>query len=89
MEVMLITAITHPQQASGESRNEKALIDIFLKPKEIAEMAAGLRYFLKKVVYKTDLAGSRKNKDIVKWACKVASDALTVVTAQTVSRVSA
>ena len=81
---MLVTAIIHSQQDSGKSRNEKALMDIFLKPKEISEMAGGLRYFLKKVVSKTDVAGSKLNNDIVRWGCKVASDALTVIATRTI-----
>ena len=76
---MLVTAIIHSQHDSGESRNEKALMDIILKPKEIPEMAGGLRYFLKKVVSKTDVAGTKLDKETVKWGCKVASDALSVI----------
>ena len=82
---MLVTAIIHSQQDFDGSRNEKALMDIFLKPKEISEMAGGLRYFLKKVVSKTDVAGSRLDKEIVKWGCKVASDALSVMATRTIS----
>ena len=81
---MLITAIVHSQQDSGESRNEKALMDIFLKPKEISQMAGGLRYFLKKVVSKTDVAGSKEDTETVKWGCKVASDALSVMAMRTI-----
>ena len=81
---MLVTVIIHSQQDSGGSRNEKALMDIFLKPKEISEMAGGLRYFLKKTVSKTDVAGSKLNNDIVRWGCKVASDALTVIATRTI-----
>lgn len=80
MEILLITTILHSQQGSDKSRNEKALLEIFLKPKGISEMASGLRYFLKKVVSKTDVAGSKVDQAIVKWACKVACDALSVMT---------
>ena len=59
-------------------------MDIFLKPKEIPEMAGGLRYFLKKVVGKTDVAGSKHDNETVKWGCKVASDALSVMATQTI-----
>ena len=85
VELMLITAIIHSQQDPGPSRNEKALIDIFLKPKEIAEMAGGLRYFLKKVVSKTDVAGNKADNETVRWGCKVASDALSVLATRIVS----
>lgn len=80
MEILLFTAILHSQQASDKSRSEKVLLDIFLKPKEISEMASGLQYFLKKVVSKTDIAGSKADQAIVKWGCKVACDALLVRT---------
>ena len=42
-------------------------------------MARGLQYFLKEVVSKTDVAGSKHDKAIVKWGCKVASDALKAI----------
>lgn len=80
VEILLITTIVHSQQGSDKSRNEKVLLDIFLTPKEIPEMASGLRYFLKKVVSKTDVAGSKVDEAIVKWGCKIAGDALSVIT---------
>ena len=80
MEILLITTILHSQQGSDKSRNEKVLLDIFLQPKEMAEMASGLRYFLKKVVSKTDVAGSKVDRAIAQWGCKVACDALSVMT---------
>lgn len=80
MEILLITTILHSQQGSDQSRNEKVLLDIFLKPKEIPDMASGLRYFLKKVVSKTDVAGSKVDQATVKWGCKVAGSALSAMT---------
>ena len=59
-------------------------MDIFLKPKEISQMAGGLRYFLKKVVSKTDVAGGKEDTEIVKWGCKVTSDALSVIAMRTI-----
>ena len=81
MEILLITTILHSQQGSGKSRKEKVLLDIFLTPKEMPEMARGLRYFLKKVVSKTDVAGSEIDQATVKWGCKVAGEALSVMAA--------
>ena len=83
MEILLFTTILHSQQSPKKTKNEKALLDIFLKPKEMPEMASGLGYFLKKVVSKTDIAGSKADKAIVKWGCKVASDALSIMTSTT------
>ena len=79
MEILLFTTILHSQQSSDKSKNEKVLLDIFLRPKEIPEMASGLRYFLEKVVSKTDFAGSKTDRAVVKSGCKVACDALSVV----------
>lgn len=79
MEILLITTILHSQQSSDKSRNEKFLLDIFLKPKEIPGMASGLRYFLKQVVSKTDAAGSKVDQAVIKSACKMAGDALSIV----------
>ena len=80
MEILLITTILHSQQGSFKSKDEKVLSDIFLKPKEMPEMASGLRHFLKKVVSKTDVAGSKMDQAIVKWGCDVACDALSIMT---------
>lgn len=80
MEILLITTILHSQQDSDQNRNEKVLLDIFLKPKGIPEMASGLRFFLKKVVSKTDVAGGKVDQVTVKWGCKIAGDALSVMT---------
>lgn len=42
-------------------------------------MAKGLRYFLKRVVSKTDVVGGKVEKDLVRWGCKVASDTLRAI----------
>ena len=76
VEVLTVAAILHLQQASDGFRDEKRLLDLFLKPKEMPDMAGGLQYFLKKIVRKTDIAGSKSEMETVKWACKAAGDAL-------------
>ena len=76
LEVLMITAVLHSQEVSIKGRNEKSLLAMFLKPKEIPHMASGLRYFLKKVVRKTDIAGSKSDKETVIWACGIICDAL-------------
>lgn len=85
VEVLLIAAILHSQHGYEGHTNEKALLDIFLEAKQISEMADGIRYFLKKVVRRTDIAGSKSEKEMIKWACKVVGDALNVVATQTVA----
>ena len=75
-----MTTILHSQRGVDEGRNEKMLLDVFLRPKEMPEMANGLRYFLKQVVSKTDIVESEVDRAVIKWACKVVFDALSVIT---------
>ena len=79
VEILLITLILQTQISGGEKRNEATLVDIFLRPKEMIDMASSLRYFLKKVVSKGDIAGSSQDRETVRWGCKVASDALSAL----------
>ena len=79
MEILLFTTILQSHQSSDKSKNEKILLNVFLKAKEIAEMASGLSYFLRKVVSKSDITASRMDGAIVKWGCKVACDALSAM----------
>jgi len=80
--LLIITVILHSQHDSDGKRNEKALLDLCLKPKEVPEMAGGLRYFLTKVVSKTDLAGGKDEKDMVRWGCRIVGDALRLMSTQ-------
>ena len=70
------------QRGADKDTNEKMLLEVFLRPKEIPEMANGLRYFLRKVVSKTDIVGSEIDRAVIEWACEVVHDALLVVTAR-------
>ena len=78
-ELLLITVILRSQESAEDGRNEKSLMKIFLKAKDAPDVVHGLRFFLKKVVSKTDFAGSREKKATVRWGCKVARDALNVI----------
>lgn len=42
-------------------------------------MARGLQYFLTKTVSKADIAASKSERETVRWGCKTAVDALTVL----------
>lgn len=75
-EVLFITILLQTQKASKEGRDEKAIANLFSRVKETPQMITGLRYFLKKVVGKTDIAGGKVEKDTVKWGSKVAGDTL-------------
>ena len=76
IEILLVTTILQSQKAARGGRHEKAILDIFSKPKEIDEMARGLYVFLKKNVRKSDVAGNERDKEVIKWGCKVAGSAL-------------
>lgn len=76
VELLLITVILHLQQGSERNRDEKPIMEVFLPSKDIPNLARGLQYFLKKVVSKTDVAGSRRDHETVRWGCKVAGDGL-------------
>ncbi|KAK0101489.1 suppressor of glycerol defect [Cadophora gregata] len=83
MEVFFITVLLQCQRQAENKRDEQALKSIFVQAKETPQLVRGLQYFLKKVVSKTDIAGSKEEKVTVKWACKVAGDILQAVTADT------
>ena len=85
VELLLITIILHSQNESKSSRDEKSLIKVFLKPKEMPDMAQGLQYFLRKVVSKTDIVNNKADLDTVKWGCRVARDALKAIAAPIVA----
>ncbi|OJD24214.1 hypothetical protein ACJ73_04426 [Blastomyces percursus] len=65
--------------ADGEDFDEKALADVFMRTRETPQIVPRLIYFIRKVVAKTDIVASKKEKRIVKWASKVALDTLKVV----------
>lgn len=76
-EVLFITILLQTQKSSkGGGRDEQAIANLFSRIKDTPQMITGLRYFLKKVVGKTDIAGGTVEKDTVKWGCKVAGDTL-------------
>ncbi|KAL8831237.1 MAG: hypothetical protein Q9191_000984 [Dirinaria sp. TL-2023a] len=79
VELLLATTILQSQEEAGGGRNEKRIMDIFLKTKETPGMARGLQYFLKKVVSKTDIIGSKEKIETVKWGCQVARHSLNAV----------
>ncbi|OKL61762.1 hypothetical protein UA08_02352 [Talaromyces atroroseus] len=68
------------KEMENEEKTEKqALIlsRIFLQTHEIApHIVKGLLYFIRKVVAKSDIVSSNKEKKMVKWGCTVATNAL-------------
>lgn len=76
VELLLIAIILQSQKGSSAVRDERKLLDIFLLPKEMAGMAKAFRHFIKKVVSKTDVAGSETDRETIKWGCELVGDAL-------------
>jgi nucleolar MIF4G domain-containing protein 1 len=82
VEVLLVTTILESQKGSKDKRNNKALLEVFVEVDQAPEMIAGLQYFMKKVVVKTDIL-EKGEKETVAWGCKAVMDMLTRVLATT------
>ncbi|EAW11586.1 MIF4G domain-containing protein [Aspergillus clavatus NRRL 1] len=92
LEILFISIIQQSQKSKrskkkskktdGEeeaARDEKPLIEIFMRTRDTPQIVKGLIFFVRKVVSKTDLVESEKDRKLVKWGCSVALDALRVV----------
>lgn len=84
VELLLITAMVESQRGEKDRRDETVMMTLFLRPKEMPEMANGLRYFIKKVLRKSQIAGSEADCAIVRWGCNVVADALATMSSETV-----
>lgn len=71
IEVLLVTVIVESQKGHKDKRNEKALLNVFINVDTATEMVPGLQYFFKKVVARTHIAATSKEKETVRWACKM------------------
>ena len=60
-------------------------MSIVLRLKDASNLVRGLQYFVKKVVSKTDVAGSKVDEATVKWGCKVITDALTALASSSIA----
>ena len=82
VEVLLVTTILESQKGSKDKRNNKALLEVFVEVDQAPEMIAGLQYFMKKAVVKTEIV-EKGEKETVAWGCKAVMDMLTRVLATT------
>ena len=65
--------------ATTYQKNEERLVRAFVSDRAMqrdGRIAGGVRWFLRKVVKKTDIAGGKEETEVVKWACRVLGDAL-------------
>lgn len=76
VELLLITVLTESQRGEEPARSEEMLMNIFLKVRDTPNMIQGLQFFVKKVLKKTDVAGSKQDKEKVNWGCRVIDDTL-------------
>ena len=79
MEILLITMIIESRHQENRSNGAQSLKDILYGLKDTPVMVHGIHFFLKKIVARTDVAGSREHTAIVKWGCKVADDVLSAI----------
>ncbi|KZM28309.1 uncharacterized protein EKO05_0000213 [Ascochyta rabiei] len=82
VEIMLVTAILETQKGAKGERQETALLQTFVEADQAPEMVAGLQFFLKTVVSKTDIV-DKSEKETVKWGCKAVIRVLNRVLATT------
>ncbi|KKY24207.1 putative nuclear protein [Diplodia seriata] len=85
VEVLLSTVILRSQKKTADQRNEEALLDVVMMAKDAPQIARGLQYFFKKVVRKAEAAGSKAERETVRWGASVAADGLTVLATQRVA----
>lgn len=87
VEVLIISIIQQSQKSKKKKKSstteeaekqEKALMQTFLRVKETPNIGKGLIYFVRKVVAKSDIVSPEEQK-LVKWGCDVAVDALKAV----------
>ena len=82
VEIMLVTVILETQKGAKGEKKETALLQTFVEVDQAPEMVAGLQFFLKKVVSKTDIV-EQSEKETVKWGCKAVISVLNRILATT------
>ena len=85
VELFLITIIVDSQLRSTNRRDEKQLMKVFSLLTNTPELIEGVSHFMKEVVSNTDVAGSEKSRELVKWGCGVACSTLSKITATKMS----
>ncbi|KAF1834323.1 dihydrolipoyl dehydrogenase [Decorospora gaudefroyi] len=78
VEILLVTTILESLKASRtkDSRNERAVREVFVEVDQAPEMIAGLQFFLKKTVSRTEIV-EKADAETVRWACRSIIDMLT------------
>lgn len=81
VEVLLITALLECSKAekAGQDDTETAIGRMVASLKDAPELSRGLQWFIKKVIRKSDLAGSKGDAKKLKSACTMADRALEAI----------
>ncbi|KAJ4383352.1 hypothetical protein N0V86_001399 [Didymella sp. IMI 355093] len=82
VEIVLVTAILETQKGAKDEKKETSLLQTFVEVDQAPEMVAGLQFFLKKVVSKTDIV-EKSEKETIKWGCKAVINVLNRILATT------
>lgn len=82
VEIMLVTAILETQKGVSGDKKETALLQTFVEVDQSPEMVAGLQFFIKKAVSKTEIV-EKSEKEMVKWGCKAVIGVLNRILATT------
>jgi nucleolar MIF4G domain-containing protein 1 len=75
VEVMLVTLILECQKQDAV-QSQTAVAKVFSEVEDNPQLARGLRWTVKHVIRKSDLAGGKANTRIVKAGCKVVEEVL-------------
>ncbi|KAF2005867.1 hypothetical protein P154DRAFT_615810 [Amniculicola lignicola CBS 123094] len=86
VEVLLITVILESQKKNKKKmvKDDKALLNIFIKVDTAPEMVPGLQYFFRKVVRKTSITALEDDKKTVRWGTDIVMGMLSRLMATTV-----
>ncbi|KAF2031058.1 dihydrolipoyl dehydrogenase [Setomelanomma holmii] len=76
VEVLLVTTILESQKGSNDKPDNRALLEVFVEVDQAPKMIAGLQYFLKKSVLKTEIVEKLEKKTVL-WGCNAVMDMLT------------
>lgn len=76
MELLLITILVESQSGEKTSQSEETIMGIFLKLRDTPGLIQGFQFFVKKVLKKTDVAGSNEDLQRVRRGCRIIEDTL-------------
>ncbi|KAH0607636.1 uncharacterized protein H6S33_002670 [Morchella sextelata] len=89
LELLFINVVLHSQRnavaaaAAGQGgRDEKAVMDVFMRIAENVDLARSVLYFLRKYVKGTDVAGEEAETATVRWGVGVACAGLKAIVAR-------